>query len=160
MNFADEDMQYINEPFYQLLREKERLIREYKFKYESTKLLYDEIIETLVAQRPLISSVNQLADILSRLLGFIVEELESVNLKKSLLQKMTLKFQGKFEEILRGFQKPQTQSDQFTPHKVRLDASESRALHQSKAVSSYYDHPSMHEANQADFQSKLRSAST
>jgi hypothetical protein len=51
--------------------------------------------------------VNQLAEILSKILGFFVDEMESINLKKSLLQKMTHKLQGKFEEILRGFVNPQ-----------------------------------------------------
>jgi hypothetical protein len=54
----DDDKQYIGEPFYQLLREKERLLREYKYKYETTKSLYDDLMDTLIQQKPLISSVK------------------------------------------------------------------------------------------------------
>ena len=51
-----EDERFVSNPFYQLLREKERLLREYKYKYETTKALYEELLDSMISQKPLISS--------------------------------------------------------------------------------------------------------
>lgn len=93
----------MGEPFYQLLREKERLLREYKYKYETTKTLYDDLMDTLVQQKPLISSVKQLAEVISDVLGVFMGELDGLNLKKSTLHKVSLNLQAKFEDILSTF---------------------------------------------------------
>lgn len=51
----------INSVCYQALREKERLIKEYKFKYETTKALYEELLNVLIAQndKPCIEQINK-----------------------------------------------------------------------------------------------------
>ena len=83
---------------YTQIREKDRLLREYKFKYETTKTLYEELLSVLIAQ-----GEQPVGDISSRqgllqVCQYIEEELSVLHLKKPDINRIKLTLMDRLEK--------------------------------------------------------------
>lgn len=90
-----------NSPCYQTLREKERQLREYKFKYETTKSLYEELLNVLITK----TEKNQPETSVQRsslvkAYQYLENELSGLNIKNSEVQRIKFNLITKIQNAL------------------------------------------------------------
>jgi hypothetical protein len=99
-DFVHQDI-YSRPALLQQLRDKERELREYKFKYESTKTLYEELLTVLIAQaeKPNQENVARRQGLLHAC-QYVEDELLSLHVKRADINRIKLTLLDKIERAL------------------------------------------------------------
>ncbi len=109
--------------FYQALREKERIIREYKFKYETTKALYEELLNVLIAQteKPSLEPVGR--QHITQICQVVDEELSKLQVKRPEINKVKFILMERIERIITPIIPQSTSSGNWSsPKAIRPDS--------------------------------------
>jgi hypothetical protein len=120
---APTDDELASSVFYQALREKERLIREYKFKYETTKALYEELLNVLIAQaeKPGLESAGR--QHISQICQAVDDELSKLQVKRPEVNKIKFVLMEKIEKIISPFVPQSVSSGNWSsPKALRPDS--------------------------------------
>jgi len=64
-----------NTPYYQLIREKERIIQEYQFKYETTKMMYESMLQNLRENNQTGINASRVARIIEDVINIFCNEM-------------------------------------------------------------------------------------
>lgn len=120
---APQDDSLASSVFYQALREKERLIREYKFKYETTKALYEELLNVLIAQaeKPGLEPVGR--QHITQICHVVDEELSKIQVKRPEINKIKFVLMERIEKIITPIVPQSTSSGNWSsPKAIRPDS--------------------------------------
>jgi hypothetical protein len=120
---AAKDDSLTSSVFYQALREKERLIREYKFKYETTKALYEELLNVLIAQaeKPGLEPVGR--QHITHICQIVDEELSKIQVKRPEINKIKFILMERIERIITPIMPQSTSSGNWSsPKAIRPDS--------------------------------------
>lgn len=110
-----------NNIFYQALREKERLIREYKFKYETTKALYEELLTVLIAQQDKANNEQLTRQHFTHVYQLIDDELSKLQVKRPDINRIKLVLMEKIDKIVTPvFAKSCSSGNWSSPKAMRL----------------------------------------
>lgn len=101
-----EDDYFASLPFYQLLREKERLIEEYKFKYETTKSMYKDMIKAMKESHEKSLKPQKIGLFVSEILDIFLEEVEKLSLSQTKIKEISNSLFQKFDKVLTKFEFP------------------------------------------------------
>jgi hypothetical protein len=109
--------------FYQALREKERLIREYKFKYETTKALYEELLNVLIAQTEKSSLEPVGRQHITQICHIVDEELSKLQVKRPEINKIKFVLMERIEKIITPIVPQSSSSGNWSsPKAIRPDS--------------------------------------
>lgn len=118
---ADESL--ANNIFYQALREKERLVREYKFKYETSKALYEELLNVLIAQQEKTNTEQVTRHHFTQVYQVVDDELLKLQVKRPDINRIKLVLMDKIDRIIAPiFTKSCSSGNWSSPKAMRLDS--------------------------------------
>lgn len=99
-----EDDYFLPLPFYQLLREKEKIIKEYKFKYETTKSMYKDILKSMKKTHEKSIKPHKIGHFISEILDIFLEEIENLNLREEKIRQISESLYNKFDRVISRFE--------------------------------------------------------
>lgn len=112
-----------NNIFYQALREKERLVREYKFKYETSKALYEELLNVLIAQQEKTSTEQVTRHHFTQVYQVVDDELSKLQVKRPEINRIKLVLMDKIDRIIAPiFTKSCSSGNWSSPKAMRMDS--------------------------------------
>lgn len=119
-----QDEQFVNSACYQALREKERLVKEYKFKYETTKTLYEELLNVLIGMNDNRSTLEGLSrQAFSGVYNYLDEELSMMQVKRSEVARIKAAVMEKIERVVGQYTKTSGSSENWSsPKLIRPDS--------------------------------------
>lgn len=129
---------------FQSMREKERQLREYKFKYDTLKLMYDELVSVL-KQQALLLPVNQQdcqkPHKWSHISAYMERELTTLRASKSEVSRILHGLQQKLSQVCGGFvqTEPEIRERLATTGSVKVHRHDSQLETQEGRISSGAD---------------------